>query len=71
MKNIQIDLNKTESKNSKNYNPCVGGGRAYETLLAENQRHLKIVHDNSVSVICGSMACVKRHCPVGFITTHV
>lgn len=46
MRNIEVNLEKTDKKNSRSYSFCVGGGRAYETLLAENQRHLKIAHDD-------------------------
>lgn len=42
MRTIQANLNGTTSKNTRSYSFCVGGGRAYETLLAENQRHLEI-----------------------------
>ena len=45
MRKIETDLRKTDGENSRSYNFCVGGGRAYETLLAENQRHLAMVHD--------------------------
>ena len=44
MRKIEADLRKTDGENSRSYNFCVGGGRAYETLLAENQRHLAIAH---------------------------
>lgn len=46
MRKIEIDLEKTMDQADRSYNVCVGGGRAFETLLAENQRHLKIVHDD-------------------------
>lgn len=42
MRTISADLSRAAGKNSRNYSFCVGGGRAYETLLAENQRHLEI-----------------------------
>jgi xylan 1,4-beta-xylosidase len=45
MRKIEIDLRKTDGQNSRSYNFCVGGGRAYETLVAENQRHLAMAHD--------------------------
>ena len=45
MRNINLSLQNTDGPNSRSYNFCVGGGRAYETLLAENQRHLKMAHD--------------------------
>ena len=45
MRDINLDLGRTDGKNSRSYNFCIGGGRAYETLLAENQRHLKMAHD--------------------------
>jgi xylan 1,4-beta-xylosidase len=42
MRRISADLGRTAGRNTRNYSFCVGGGRAYETLLAENQRHLEI-----------------------------
>lgn len=48
MRKITVNLLDEQGANTRSYNYCVGGGRAYETLLAENQRHLKIVKD-----LCG------------------
>jgi xylan 1,4-beta-xylosidase len=46
MRKIEIDCKKAMNHDGRSYNFCVGGGRAFETLLAENLRHLKIVHDD-------------------------
>lgn len=45
MREIRINLKSETETNTKSYKLCVGGGRAYETLGAENQRHLKLVAD--------------------------
>lgn len=43
---ISANLQNEKCKNNRSYSFCVGGGRAYETLVAENQRQLAEVHDN-------------------------
>lgn len=45
MRYLKIDTGKPAGRNPGSYNLCVGGGRAYETLLRENQRHLQLVRD--------------------------
>ncbi len=46
MRQINIDVQNVAGPMNRFYQFCVGGGRAYETLVAENQRHLKMVHDD-------------------------
>lgn len=41
MRHIHIDPAAGTKAKAKHWNACVGGGRAYESLTAENQRHLK------------------------------
>lgn len=43
MRLIKADVNAVKGVHSKTFNTCVGCGRAYEGLLAEQQRHLSIV----------------------------
>lgn len=43
MRLIKADTNIVKGKHSKMFKECVGCGRAYEGLLAEQQRHMKIV----------------------------
>lgn len=45
MREISVNLSDEQGANTRSYNHCVGGGRAYETLVAENQRQLKLVKD--------------------------
>ncbi|MFA9396966.1 MAG: beta-xylosidase [Clostridiaceae bacterium] len=45
MRTLNINIKENCKKNKKHFNYCVGGGRAYESLLAENQKHLKTVKD--------------------------
>lgn len=46
MRTISVNMANERGPLNKSFNCCVAGGRAYETLLAENQRHLGIVaHD--------------------------
>lgn len=43
MRSIKADVNKVKGTHSKMFKECVGCGRAYEGLLAEQQRHMRIV----------------------------
>lgn len=43
MRLIKADVNTVKGIHNKMFKACVGSGRAYEGLLAEQQRHLKIV----------------------------
>jgi xylan 1,4-beta-xylosidase len=43
MRLIKADINIVKGNHSKMFKECVGCGRAYEGLLAEQQRHMKIV----------------------------
>ena len=43
MRLIKADTNIVKGTHSKMYKECVGCGRAYEGLLAEQQRHMQIV----------------------------
>lgn len=48
MRLIQVNANQVDRESSDRFqgcNLCVGGGRAYETLLNENQRQLRTVHE--------------------------
>ena len=43
MRKISADINRVKGSHSKMFKECVGCGRAYEGLVAENQRHMSIV----------------------------
>lgn len=43
MRIISADINTVKGPHSKMFKECIGCGRAYEGLVAENQRHLSIV----------------------------
>jgi len=43
MRKISADINRVKGPHSKMFKECVGCGRAYEGLVAENQRHMSIV----------------------------
>lgn len=45
MRIIEADVNKVKGLHNKMFKECVGCGRAYEGLVAENQRHMRIVKD--------------------------
>ncbi len=42
MREIIADINKVKGPHSKMFKECIGCGRAYEGLVAENQRHMSI-----------------------------
>jgi xylan 1,4-beta-xylosidase len=45
MRIIAADVNKVRGPHNKMFKECIGCGRAYEGLVAENQRHMSIVRN--------------------------